>query len=390
MAKASKKQADRIKDFNSISEYKAATAKEGDVDTPVFDGHLVRRVIHQGTPWFSVLDVIAALEISDNPNSYWGKLKERMDDEGAQEVLTKCQKLKLPGKDGKMYPTDCASIETLNRIVQSIPSPKVETWKRWLAQVGFERIQETAEPSRAIERGISEYRKKRYDEAWINDRLKNISAYNEKTANWGARGVEDSRQFAKLNAEMTKEAFGLLPAEHAQLKGVKQSKRKDYMTRMELQIDTLADTAAIEIMEARDTQNFKATRKASLDGAGVAAAARQALEKQTGKPVVTRENALPKLSSNVLPSKKKPSTDEMLAWFRSEHGSAVDRSPWDGGEGGYQFPTEDDIAGVLEGQFPSASGKQIEQVVEELEAEGPWLTREFTAAMDEDYMDEPD
>ena len=108
MAKASKKQADRIKDFNSISEYKAATAKEGDVDTPVFDGHLVRRVIHQGTPWFSVLDVIAALEISDNPNSYWGKLKERMDDEGAQEVLTKCQKLKLPGKDGKMYPTEQA------------------------------------------------------------------------------------------------------------------------------------------------------------------------------------------------------------------------------------------------------------------------------------------
>ncbi len=276
-----------------MRDYEAATAKEGDIDVPIFEGHPIRRVIHEGAPWFSIVDMIGALTESENPTAYWGKMKERMDAEGASEVLTKCQKLKLPGKDGKLYPGDCADIEAINRLVQSIPSPKVEPWKRWLAHVGFERIQETAEPSRAIERGIDGYRKKGYDDAWTNDRLKNISAFNEKTENWGKRGVTD--QFAKLNAEMTKKAFGITPAQYADVKGVEQKKRKDYMTRIELQIDTLADTAAVEIMESRDTKEYEATRKASLDGAGVAAAARKALEKQTGKPVVTTENALPKL-----------------------------------------------------------------------------------------------
>jgi DNA-damage-inducible protein D len=171
---------------------------------------------------------------------------------------------------------------------------KAEPFKKWLAQVGFERIQETAEPSKAIERGIEGYRKQGYDDAWTSDRLKNISAYNEKTTNWGKRGV--TTEYAKLNAEMTKEAFGVTPAQYAKAKGVDQKKRKDHMTRIELQIDTLADTAAVEIMEARNTQTYPDTRKASLDGAGVAGAARKALEKQTGKAVITRDNALPKLS----------------------------------------------------------------------------------------------
>jgi len=215
--------------------------------------------------------------------------------EGADQSLTNCQRLKLPAGDGKLYKTDCANIETLLRIIQSVPSKKAEPFKRWLAQVGFERIQETAEPDRAIERGIQTYRKKGYDDAWTSDRVKNIAACNEKTDEWADRGVDDPDQYAKLSAEMTKTAFGVTPKKYAEIKGVPPAKRKDHMTRIELQFDTLADTAAVEIMRSRDTQEFPATRKASLDGAGVAAAARMALEEQTGRPVVTKENALPKL-----------------------------------------------------------------------------------------------
>lgn len=193
MAKA-RKPAERVKDFNSLAEYHASTAKDGDVDAPLFEGRPIRRVVHKGAPWFSIIDVVAALTDSDNPNSYWGKLKERMTAEGADEVLTNCQKLKLPGKDGKRYPSDCADIETLNRIVQSIPSPKVEPWMQWLARVGYERIQETAEPSRAIERALGTYRKMGRDEAWIDDRIGTIAANNEKTDQWKDRGWQPIRQ----------------------------------------------------------------------------------------------------------------------------------------------------------------------------------------------------
>ena len=295
-----RKQAERIKDFNSLQEYEAATAKEGEIDKPIFDGSPIRRMIHNGEAFYSVVDVVAALSETHgvDPSGYWRQQKKRLIDEGADEAVTKCNGLKLPARDGKMRATDCANIETLLRIIQSIPSKKAEPFKRWLAQVGFERIQETAEPSRAIERGIEGYRKKGYDDPWTNDRMKNISAYNEKTDNWGNRGAKDPKQYAQLNAEMTKATFDVTPKEYADVKGVPQAKRKDHMTRIELQIDTLADTAAVEIMEARDTKEFNATRKASLDGAGVAAAAREALEKQTGRPVVTKENAVPKLSGS--------------------------------------------------------------------------------------------
>jgi DNA-damage-inducible protein D len=304
MSKSTKKQAEPIKDFSNIADYKAATAKEGDIDTPIFDGIKVRRIIHNGEAFYSVVDVVGILSESSSPRDYWAQTKKRLLDEAGGEPLTNCQQLKLPAQDGKMRETDCANIKTLLRIVQSVPSKKAEPFKRWLAEIGFERIQETAEPDRAIERGIEGYRKKSYDDAWTGDRVKNISAYNEKTFNWGNRGVDDSKDFAQLNAEMTKKTFGVTPKKYAEIKGVAPAKRKDHMTRIELQLDTLADTAAVEIMTTRDTKKFDDTRKASLDGAGVAAAARKALEKQTGKPVVTKENALPKKSDpDKLPEK---------------------------------------------------------------------------------------
>jgi DNA-damage-inducible protein D len=265
-----RKPPERVRDFNSLAEYHSSTARDGDIDAPLFEGRPIRRIVHAGAPWFSVVDVIAALTDSDNPNSYWGKLKERVVAEAGQEwePLTKCQRLKLPATDGKMRETDCADIETLNRIVQSIPSPKVEPWKQWLARIGYERIQETAEPSLAIERAIGTYRKMGRDEAWIEDRIGTIAANNEKTDQWKERGVAGN-QYSKLNAEMSKEAFGVTPQQHCDMKGLPSSaKRQDHMTRLELQIQRLADTAATEIMVARDTKAFPETRKASLDGAG--------------------------------------------------------------------------------------------------------------------------
>ena len=194
------------------------------------------------------------------------------------------------------------------RIIQSVPSKKAEPFKQWLAHVGFERIQETAEPSKAIERAITSYRKLGRDERWISDRIKAIVGNNEKTDQWKERGVEGNL-YAALNAEMSEVAFGVTPAKHCSIKGLpKGENRQNHMTRTELAINNLADTAATDIMIARDTREYPATRQASLDGAGVARVAREALEKQTGKPVVSKDNFLPKPAETPLLAAPKAAT----------------------------------------------------------------------------------
>lgn len=304
MAKASRKPAERIKDFTSISDYKASTAKEGEIDSPIFDSTPIRRRVHNGQPHYSITDIVVALADTTNPNRYWTDLKRKLsDEEGFPEVYDKIVTLKMPTAGGPQG-TDCADIETLLRIIQSIPSPKAEPFKQWLARVGFERIQETAQPSKAIERAIAEYRKLGRDERWISDRIKAIAGNNEKADQWKDRGVE-GRLYAALNAEMSEIAFGVTPAQHCDIKKLpKGESRQDHMNRTELAIHNLADTAATDIMIARDTREYGATRKASLDGAGVAKVAREALEKQTGKRVVSADNFLPK----VAPKDAKPKT----------------------------------------------------------------------------------
>lgn len=308
MAKAARKPAERVKDFKSLADYKASTAKEGDVDSPVFDSSTIRRIIHKGGPCYSVVDVVSALTESADGRKYWNKLKERLAAEGGNESVTNCHQLKLPASDGKYYSTDCADIETLLRIIQSIPSKKAEPFKQWLAKVGFERIQETAEPSKAVDRAITAYRKQGRDERWIEDRIKAIVGANEKTDQWKNRGVEGNL-YAALNAEMSEVAFGVTPQRHKEIKKLPRgANRQDHMTRAELAINNLADTAATEIMESRDTKIYHETRRASLDGAGVAAVAREALEKQIGKNIVSEENFLPKTQpkpTRAVPKNKK-------------------------------------------------------------------------------------
>ncbi len=300
----SRKPANRITDFTSIADYKASTAREGDIDAPIFDGFEIRRIVHAGVPHYSVVDIVGALTgqpSRKDARNYWNVTKSRLAKEGADQPLTICKRLKVHADDGKLRETDCADIQTLLRIVQSIPSPKAEPLKQWLAKVGFERIQETSEPSTAIDRAIADYRKRGRDDRWISDRIKAIAGNNEKTDQWKDRGVA-GRLYAALNAEMSEVAFGITPAEHGSIKGLPVgTNRQDHMTRTELAINNLADTAATDIMVVRDTKMYAETRKASLDGADVARIAREALERQTGKPVVSAESFLPKANVDELP-----------------------------------------------------------------------------------------
>ena len=280
--------------FKSIADYKASTAKEGEIDRPNFDGSPIRRAVYKGQPHYSVVDVVGALSDPSNARRYWSDLKRKLTEEGAAELYEKIVQLKLPADDGKLRETDCAKIETLLRIIQSIPSPKAEPLKLWLARVGYERIKETAEPSTAIDRAIASYRKMGRDELWIDDRIKAIAGRNELTDQWKDRGVA-GRLYGALTAEMAGVAFGITPAEHSALKALpKGENTQNHMTRTELAISNLADTAATDIIIARDTKIYTDTRRASLDGADVAKVARQALEKQTGRPVVSKSNYLPK------------------------------------------------------------------------------------------------
>jgi DNA-damage-inducible protein D len=308
---ANRKGEEQVKGFKSLAAHDAATAKEGDIAVQSFDGHNIRRIIHKGRPFYSVLDVAGALTGSDNPSAYWGKLKERMaSEEGAAEVLTNCQKLRLPGKDGKLYPGDCADIETLLRIIQSIPSKKAEPFKRWLAQVGFERIEETASPSKGIKRAVGRarqaYKNDGRPDDWIDMRLQNVSAHNELHEEWDERGVPEKSK-PVIENKMHEEALGISRKDHRKLKKLHDEKidLPDHMTPLELAIDTLSKTAAKEIVKERDTETVEQTHSASVEGARVAGGARLDLEKRLGRKVVSPVNYLQKPEKKVdLPAPK--------------------------------------------------------------------------------------
>jgi hypothetical protein len=186
----------------------------------VFESATIRRALHQGEWWFSVVDIVAILTESPDAGAYWRKLKQRLKEEGS-EVVTFCHGLKLPAPDGKMRLTDCANTETLFRVIQSIPSPKAEPFKRWLAKVGYERVQEIDDPERATRRTRDLYKAKGYSEAWIEKRLRGIAIREELTDEWKQREVGGEKEYAILTAEISKATFGLTPAEYKQHKGLK-------------------------------------------------------------------------------------------------------------------------------------------------------------------------
>ena len=257
----------------------------------VFRGKEIRKTIHNNEWWFSIVDVCAVLTESADAGAYWRKLKQRLREEGS-EVVTFCHGLKLLAPDGKLRETDCANTEGIFRIIQSIPSPKAEPFKRWLAKVGYERVQEIEDPELGTKRTRALYKAKGYPDDWIEKRMRGIAIREELTDEWKKRKVEEEQEYAILTAEIAKAAFGVTPDEHKQLKGLKRQNLRDHMTDLELIFSMLGEAATTEITRVDDAQGFEENRHAARKGGGVAGKARKDLEQKTGKRVVSSENYL--------------------------------------------------------------------------------------------------
>lgn len=274
--------------------------KNTSINTPenhlvVFQERSIRRAWNNNEWWFSVVDVCGVLTESADPGAYWRKLKQRLSAEGS-EVVTFCHGLKLEAPDGKQRVTDCANTEGLFRIVQSIPSPRAEPFKRWLAQVGYERVKEIENPELASARARALYQAKGYPQAWIEKRLRSIAVRGELTDEWKARGVTEGKEYAILTAEIARATFGVTPGAHTRLKGLDKVKTgnnlRDHMTDLELIFTMLGEASTTEIARRKDALGFGANRDAAKKGGAVAGNARKELEAKTGKPVVSRANYL--------------------------------------------------------------------------------------------------
>ena len=240
--------------------------------------------------YFSVVDVVGALTESADPTAYWRKLKQRLKAEG-NETVTNCHGLKMRATDGKMRVTDVANTEQLLRLIQSIPSPKAEPFKLWLAQVGRERIEETIDPEQAIDRALETYLKKGYSVDWVHQRLLSIRVRNELTAEWQTRGVEQGREYAILTDEITKAWSGMTTRQYKNLKGLKKENLRDNMSTTEIILNMLAETSTRDISAAEKPNGFTESVQIARQGGEVAGIARKALEQRTGTSVITPKNA---------------------------------------------------------------------------------------------------
>ncbi len=256
----------------------------------VFQEKQIRRLWHQEEWWFSVIDVIEVLSESQNPRRYWSDLKIKLKREGASQLYEKIVQLKMVSSDGKLYNTDCANTETLFRIIQSIPSPNAEPFKGWLAQVGYERVQEIENPELAAERARQYYRDLGYNEQWIETRLQSIAVRGQLTDEWKTRGVQEGREYSILTAEISKATFGLNPVEHKALKDLKRENLRDHMTNLELIFTMLGEEQTKQEAIGSDAQGFPENKTAAGKGGRAAGKALDAFEAETGKKVVTDEN----------------------------------------------------------------------------------------------------
>ena len=244
--------------------------------------------------YFSVVDVVGVL--TDQPNqrgasNYWAKLKQRLRDEGADQLLTNCQQLKMVAQDGKRRLTDVANTEQILRIIQSIPSAKAEPFKMWLAQVGRERIDETIDPELTIERALETYLRKGYSREWINQRLQAIQVRKELTDEWDTHGVKQGIEYAILTDEITKAWSGMTTRQYKKLKGLKKENLRDNMSTLELVLTMLAEATTTEISREQNPQTFAENRSVAREGGEVAGNARKDIEERTGRPVITSRNA---------------------------------------------------------------------------------------------------
>ena len=266
--------------------------------------------------YFSIVDVVAVLTDSPNPQTYWRVMKKRLKDEG-NETVTNCNALKMTAADGKKRLTDVATTEQLLRIIQSIPSPKAEPFKLWLAEVGRERIEETIDPEQAIDRALETYLKKGYTREWINQRLQAIQVRKELTDEWQDRGVKKGVEYAILTDEITRAWSGMTTRQYKKLKGLKKENLRDNMSTTEIILNMLAETSTKDISQASKPETFEEYREVARRGGNVAGIAKQALEAETGKPVITSQNAAQlnavvtgMIEGVVDAEKKKDETDE--------------------------------------------------------------------------------
>lgn len=258
----------------------------------VFQGKKIRKTLYNKEWWFSVVDVVSVLTDSVNPRDYWYKMKLRVKDEDGLELSTLCRQLKLQSTDGKYYETDCANTETMFRIIQSIPSPKAEPFKRWLAKVGYERVQEIENPELATKRTRMLYKLKGYSDDWIEKRMRGIAIREELTDEWQKRGAEEEKNYEILTAEISKATFGITPGEYKKLKGLKRQNLRDHMDDFELIFTMLGERATTEIHRTEDSEGMKKLKTDAQEGGSIAGNARKALEKRLKKPIVSAHNYL--------------------------------------------------------------------------------------------------
>ena len=256
----------------------------------LFDGREMRKAYQDGEWWFSIIDVIEALVGGDRPRKYWNDLKKKLLLEGYDQLSEKIGQLKMKSSDGKFYMTDCATSETLFRIIQSIPSPKVEPLKRWLAKVGKERLDEIENPELAMGRMQELYEKKGYPKEWIDKRLRGIAVRQDLTDEWKARGVASSVEFAILTNEIMQGTFALKVDEYKQVKALARENLRDHMTDIELILTMLGEATTTKLHRDRDSQGIAPLKKDAKDGGAVAGRTRKDIERQSGKPVISPEN----------------------------------------------------------------------------------------------------
>lgn len=259
----------------------------------IFEGHKIRRLWNEEKElWhFSVVDVVGVLSGSVDARNYWKVLKNRLKKEGS-EVVTKCNQLKMQSSDGKYYLTDVADTETMFRIIQSIPSPNAEPFKLWLAKVGYERLEETADPELAINRALKTYLQKGYSKEWINQRLKSIEIRKALTDEWENRGVKEGVEFAILTNEITQAWAGLTTKQYKNIKGLKKESLRDNMSNMELVLNMLAETATTEISKKDKPKTFIQNKMVAKKGGSIAGGARKELEEKLGKSIISDQKYL--------------------------------------------------------------------------------------------------
>ena len=263
-------------------------------DIKMFEGTQIRSVWdNEREEWyFSIVDVVGSLTESNNPRDYWYRVKKRMSEEEKSELSTICRQLKLKAPDGKMRLTDVADMQGIFRIIQSVPSPKAEPFKMWLAEVGKERIDEIIDPELTIDRALEGYARKGYSREWINQRLQAIQVRKELTDTWQDHGVKAGNEYAILTNEISKAWSGMTTREYKDFKGLKKENLRDNMSTTELILNMLAETATKDIAEATNPQGLDENKQVAQDGGSIAGDACKSIEARTGKPVITSKNAI--------------------------------------------------------------------------------------------------